>query len=68
MQQIIKPDQLELVALIVFNSEKGGFFCFCVDEQKLETVTKRDSYPILCMGEVHRLPLESDGILYPRRQ
>lgn len=45
-QKFIEFGQTEWPASIVFTPKKNGTVHFCVDYQKLNAITKRDSYPI----------------------
>lgn len=50
-ENIIEPAQKEWASPIVFAPKKGGTLRFYADYQRLNAVTKRDSYPILLINE-----------------
>lgn len=50
-ENIIKTAQTLWAAPFVFVLKKDRMFHFCGSYRKLDAVTKRNSYPIFCVGE-----------------
>lgn len=48
---IIEPSASEWAAPIVL-VKKDGALCFCVDYQKLNSLSKSDTYPMPCIDEL----------------
>ena len=48
---VIRPSMSEWVAPVLFVPKKDGRLRFCIDYRKLNSFTKRDSYPIPRMDE-----------------
>lgn len=61
-QGIAKPSKSPWASPVILVPKKDGSLCFCVDYHRLNSVTKKDVYPLPRVDDI--FDMEHD-ILYP---
>ena len=50
--KLIRPSSSPWISPVVLVRKKNGKLWFCVDYRKLNSITKKDAYPLPCIDEM----------------